>query len=228
MAGIVIRAPSRSDFSYMIPCLSPAGRPSLTEPVWSDPDVPLVVIDLASVETYFLVRALSGLAVEGDGPIWCPLMSEPAPMDLDIDAARDHASRLQLPFVRPPLHPSPLPRAMRLAALAAARSRAALFTVLATRLAWSTGADLDRLGEGAGAEDGDKEEDLEEYLPLIMGEIGVDVGEAKLAAEAGSDWDLELHSIAAGLAELGIDSAPALRRRRRLYTGQAAISAVLP
>jgi hypothetical protein len=222
----VIPAHSRSDFSHMIPSLSPAGRSRLTEPVWSDPDVPLVVIDLASVETYFLVRALSGLAVEGDGAMWCPLMSEPAPLDLDIDAARDHASRLQLPFVRPPLHPSPLPRAMRLAALAGARSRAALFTVLATRLAWSTGADLDRLGGGADAEDGDK--DLEEYLPLIMGEIGVDVGEAKLAAEAGSDWDLELHSIAAGLAELGIDSAPALRWRRRVYTGHAAISAVLP
>src|ERR1035441_2364159 len=51
----------------MTPSVSPDGRSRLAKPVWSDPDVPLVVIDLASVETYLLVRSLSGLAVVVDG-----------------------------------------------------------------------------------------------------------------------------------------------------------------
>jgi hypothetical protein len=189
-------------------------------------DVPLVVFDLASVETYFLVRSLSGLAVEADGAMWCPLVSEPASLDLDVAAAAALANRLQLPFVCPERHPAPVRRAMRLAALAAARGQAAIFTVRATRLAWSTGADLDRLieddVEGEGADD-----DPEAYLPLITEEIGVELGEARLAVMEGSDWDLELNSIAARLGRLGIHAAPALRWRGALYRGRAAISDLL-
>src|SRR5664280_3487979 len=109
----------------MTPSVSPDGRSRLAKPVWSDPDVPLVVIDLASVETYFLVRPLSGLAVEQAGAVWCPLISEPAQLDLDVDAARACANRLQIPFVRPETHHAPVPRAMRLAALASQRGRCA-------------------------------------------------------------------------------------------------------
>jgi hypothetical protein len=58
-------------------------------------------------------------------------------------------------------------------------------------------------------------------------EIGLDVSDAKLAAQEGSEWDLELRSIASGLAQLGIHAAPALRWRGKLYTGLVAISAVL-
>jgi 2-hydroxychromene-2-carboxylate isomerase len=199
----------------------------VTNPARSDPNVPLVVMDLASVETYFLVRALSGVAVEASGAIWCPLISEPAPLDFDVDAAEDCAARLQLPFVRPERHPAPVPRAMRLAALAAARGRGAIFTVRATRLAWSTGADLDRLGEDPGLQEGDNEDDLGGYLHLMMQEVGVDVAEATLAAEEGSEWDLELRSIACDLRRLGIHSAPALRLRGTLYAGREEISAVL-
>ena len=61
----------------------------------------------------------------------------------------------------------------------------------------------------------------------MVEEIGIDVCEAKLAAREGSEWDVELHALAGGLARLGIHAAPALRWRRRLYTGLAAISAVL-
>jgi hypothetical protein len=120
-----------------------------------------------------------------------------------------------------------VPRAMRIAALAAARSRAAIFTVRATRLAWSTGADLDRLELGAGLEEPEPDDDPEEYLRLMAQEIGLDVSDAKLAAEDGSEWDLELRAIASGLARLGIDAAPALRWHGRLYTGMDAISGVL-
>jgi 2-hydroxychromene-2-carboxylate isomerase len=199
----------------------------VTGSAWSDRDVPLVVIDLASVETYFLVPALSGLAVEAHGAMWCPLISEPAPLDLDIDAASAHAKRLQLPFVRPERHPAPLPRAMRLAALAAARGQGAIFSIRATRLAWATGADLDRLGEDHDVDGADADDDPAAYLPLMMEEIGVELGEARLAAEAGSDWDVELHSIAGRLERLGVGAAPTLRWRGRLYTGHIAISSVL-
>jgi len=207
--------------------VSPHERTSLVDRALHDPDVPLFAMDLASVETYLLVRPLSYLAIEQDGAVWCPLLSSPSVLDLDMDAARIHAQRLRLPFVRPERHPAPVPRAMRIAALAAARSRCAIFTVRATRLAWSTGADLDRLEHGAGLAEPDPDDDPEEYLRLIVGEIGVDVCDAKLAAREGSDWDVELCSIARGLAQLGIHVAPTLRWRGELHTGLAAISAVL-
>jgi len=211
----------------MTPSVSPRRRTSLVDRALNDPDVPLVAMDLASVESYLLVRGLSYLAVEQDGALWCPLLSNPAALDLDIDAARLHADRLQLPFVRPERHPAPVPPAMRIAALAAARGRAAIFTVRATRLAWSTGADLDRLELGAGLEDPDQDDDPEGYLRLMAHEIGLAVEDAKLAAQEGSEWDVELHALAGGLAQLGIDAAPALRWRGKLHTGLAAISAVL-
>ncbi len=211
----------------MTPSVGPRRRTSLVNRALSDPDVPLVAMDLASVESYLLVRGLSYLAVEQDGALWCPLLSRPAALDLDIDAARLHADRLQLPFVRPERHPAPVPTAMRIAALAAARGRAAIFTVRATRLAWSTGADLDRLELGAGLEDPDQDDDPEGYLRLMAQEIGLAVEDAKLAAQEGSEWDVELHALAGGLAQLGIDTAPALRWRGKLHTGLVAISAVL-
>jgi hypothetical protein len=211
----------------MTPSVSRHRRNSLVDRALSDPDLPLVAIDLASVETYFLVRPLSYLAVERDGALWCPLPSRPASLDLDVDAAMVHAHSLRLPFVRPERHPAPVPGAMRIAALAAARARGALFTVRATRLAWSTGADLDRLEVGAGLDESEPYDDPEGYLRLMMEEIGLDVCEAKLAAREGSEWDVALRALADGLGRLGIDSAPALRWRGELYTGLVAISGVL-
>ena len=82
---------SRPESSEMTSSVSLHGRTRLVDRALSDPDVPLFVIDLASVETYLLVRRLSYLASERDGAIWCPLLSRPAALDLDIDAARSHA-----------------------------------------------------------------------------------------------------------------------------------------
>jgi AcrR family transcriptional regulator len=222
-----VRSARRAPNLSLTPPASTDTRPRSSKPALSDPDVPLVVIDLASVETYFLVRPLSGLAVEQAGAVWCPLTSEPAQLDLDVDAARACANRLQIPFVRPETHHAPVPRAMRLAALASQRGRCAIWTVRATRLAWATGADLGRLGEDSRPQDNDAEDDLEGYLELMAQEIGLDLCDAKLAAEEGSRWDLELHSISRRLARLGIHSAPALRWQGNLYTGLDAISAVL-
>jgi predicted DsbA family dithiol-disulfide isomerase len=155
------------------------------------------------------------------------LISKPAGLDLDLEAARLHVDRLQLPFVRPERHPAPLPKAMRLATFASARGSGAIFTIRATRLAWAAGADLDRLGEQPSLEDGEIANGLEDYLRLIAREIGLDVEEAKLAMKDGSDWDAQLDRAAGCLAELGIDSAPALRWQGNIYTGLDAISAVL-
>ena len=207
--------------------VSPHRRTNLVDRAVSDPNLPLVAMDLASVETYLLVRPLSYLAIERDGALWCPLLSKPASLDLDIETARIHAHRLRLPFVRPERHPEPVPGAMRIAALAAARSRAAIFTVRASRLAWSTGADLDRLELGAGLEEPDGDDDAEGYLRLMAREIGLDVAGAKLAAQEGSEWDIELRALTDGLAWLGIHAAPALRWRGKLHTGLTAISAIL-
>jgi AcrR family transcriptional regulator len=222
-----VRSARRAPDLSLTPPVSPDRRARSSKPALSDPDVPLVVIDLASVETYFLVWPLSGLALEQAGAVWCPLISEPAQLDLDVDAARARANRLQIPFVRPESHHAPVPRAMRLAALASQRGRCAIWTVRATRLAWATGADLGRLGEDSRPQDIDAEDDLEGYLELMAEEIGLDVSDAKLAAEEGSQWDLELHSISRRLAQLGIHSAPALRWQGNLYAGLDAISAVL-
>jgi AcrR family transcriptional regulator len=222
-----VRPAGRAPNLSLTPPAKPNRWPGPAKPAWSDLDVPLVVIDLASVETYFLVRPLSGLAVEQAGAVWCPLISEPAQLDLDVDAAKACADRLQIPFVRPETHHAPVPRAMRLAALASQRSRGAIWTVRATRLAWATGADLGRLGEDSRPQDEDAEDDLEGYLELMAEEIGLDLCDAKLAAEEGSQWDLELNSISRRLAQLGIHSAPALRWQGNLYTGLDAISAVL-
>ena len=211
--------------SSSAPTVSPGRRPRPSRPAWSDPDVPLVVIDLASVETYLLVRALSDLAVEQHGAVWCPLISKPARLDLDLESARRQVDRLQLPFVRPERHPTVLRRAMRLATLASTRACGAIFTIRATRLAWATGADLDRLGDAPSVKNRDAEDD--DYLHLIVREIGLEIDEAKAAMEEGSDWDAELDCAAGRLGELGIHRAPALRWHGRVHTGLDAVSAVL-
>jgi AcrR family transcriptional regulator len=219
------RSARRARNSSSAPTVSPGRQPRPSQPAWSDPDVPLVVIDLASVETYLLVRALSDLAVEQQGAVWCPLISEPARLDLDLEAARRRADRFQLPFVRPERHPAALRRVMRLATLASTRGCGAIFTIRTTRLAWAAGADLDRLGDAPGVKDRDAEDD--DYLRLIVREIGVEIGEAKTAMEEGSDWDAELDRAAGRLGELGIHRAPALRWHGRVHTGLDAVSAVL-
>jgi AcrR family transcriptional regulator len=222
-----VRSARRPPKLSLAPPASRDTQPRFANSALSDPDVPLVVIDLASVETYLLVAPLIGLAVERAGAVWCPLISEPAQLDLDLDAARARANRSRIPFVRPETHHAPVPRAMRLAALASERGRCAIWTVWATRLAWATGVDLSRLGEESRPGDTDAEDDLDGYLELMAQKIGLEVSDAKLAAEEGSQWDLELQSIARRLAQVGIHSAPALRWQGHIYTGLDAISAVL-
>jgi 2-hydroxychromene-2-carboxylate isomerase len=176
-----------------------------------DPSVPLVVLDLASVETYFLVQPLSCLAFERDGAVWCPLISAPAPLDRDEREARACADRLELELAWPQRHPEPVSRAMRVAALAAAHGRGADFMLGMSRLAWGSGRDLDDPGE----------------WEFAAAENGLDAGEASAAAQEGSVWDLQLRDVARALKRLGVVKAPALRWQGQIYSGRQSIAPLL-
>jgi 2-hydroxychromene-2-carboxylate isomerase len=176
-----------------------------------DPQVPLVVLDLRSVETYLLVQPLTWLAPEQDGAVWCPLASPPAPLDLDREAAGRAAARLQLPIAWPARHPQPVPRAMRVAALACAHGAGVTCIFGMSRLAFGSGADL---------------EEPEQQL-LAAEEAGLTAQESTLAARDGAGWEEKLHALARELQELGISAAPALRWEGQLYLGTRAIAPVL-
>lgn len=195
--------------------------------VWRNPDVPLVVLDLASVETYLLVQPLGWLARQSEGTLWCPLASEPAPLDLELDAARRCAERARLPLNWPQRHPAPVPRAMRVAMLASQRGRAASFMFQMSRLAFGSALDVDRITGSVEWENVDPDR-REQYLVAVEDEMGLDPDEAMIAAEAGSSCDRELQAIAAELRRIGITTAPALRWDGQIHLGAAAITAVLP
>ena len=178
---------------------------------WADPDVPLVVLDLASVETYLLVQPLACLAFEEEGAVWCPLSSAPAPLDRDRRSAQARADHLGLELAWPQRHPEGVPRAMRVAALACARGRGADFMLGMSNLAWGSGRDL---------------EDPREY-EFMAGELGIERHEAGAAAQEGSAWDLELQRVASTLQRLSIVTGPTLRWQGEIYVGSQAVAPVL-
>jgi 2-hydroxychromene-2-carboxylate isomerase len=186
-------------------------RPPLSPAALRDPQAPLVVLDLCSVETYLLAQPLAWLAEEQAGAIWCPLASGPAPLDGDRAAAERAAERLQLPLTWPGRHPEPVFRATRVAALACARGFGAACIFGMSRLAFGGGADL---------------EDPEQYL-LAVEEAGVTPQEAMLAARAGDTWDARLRVLAQELRQLGIVAGPALRWQGHLHLGTREIAALL-
>jgi 2-hydroxychromene-2-carboxylate isomerase len=177
----------------------------------ADPRVPLVVLDLASVESYFLAQPLSCLAFEAQGAVWAPLISAPAPLDLDRAGAQRRGDALQLELAWPARHPRPRPAAMRVAALACAHGLGADFMLAMSRLAWGSGRDMDSPDE-------------HEFLAA---ELGLAFTEVRAAAREDSAWDLELASVAEDLAPLGIKTAPALRWQGQLYLGSEQILALL-
>jgi 2-hydroxychromene-2-carboxylate isomerase len=193
----------------------------------NDPAVPLVVLDLASVETYLLVQPLGWLARQSEGALWCPLASAPAPLDLDTDAAGRCAQRARLPLNLPERHPAPVPRAMRVAMLASQRGRAASFMFRMSRLAFGSALDVDQITGSVEWENVDPDHP-EQYLVAVEDEMDLDPDEAMIAAEAGSSCDRELQAIAAELQRIGITSAPALRWDRDIHLGATAITRVLP
>lgn len=176
-----------------------------------DSEVPLVVLDLASVETYLLVQPLTGLALESKGAVWCPIVGGAGQLDRDRDAARRAAARIELPLTFPARHPAPLPRATRIAALASNIGCGGSVIFAMSRAAFGGGADLDY-------PDG--------YMPALAG-TGLSGQEARLAAEKGAYWDGELQALDRELRGLGIDRAPALRWEGAVYRGVLEIAGLL-
>jgi hypothetical protein len=176
-----------------------------------DSRVPLVVLDLASVESYLLLQPLTGLALESAGAIWCPLASDPAPLDLDRESAARVASTVALAVSWPVRHPAAVPRAMQVATLACSRGQGAAVMYALSRIAFGGGGDVD---------------EPKEYLPALK-DTDLAAQEARLAAESGSRWEGELRRLALELAAIGIRRAPALRWGGQLYLGSRAIASVL-
>jgi hypothetical protein len=193
-----------------------------------DPSVNLVVLDLSSVQTHLLVQPLSWLAAEADGALWWPMLSGPGFLDHDRAIAKRCAELVELPLVWPERHPAPVPRAMRITALACERGRGATAMFSFARLAFGAGADLDRIEQGAGLEEFEAEESGDElFLEGVEQDTGLTPVETKLAAEQGSDSDAALSLLAVELRAVGISSAPALRWRGQTYLGCRAICSVL-
>jgi hypothetical protein len=191
-----------------------------------DPTVPLVALDLASVTSYLYVGQLAGLAPEHAGALWCPLVSEPTELDLDLDRARQVAERLRVPLNLPKRHPAPVLRMMRLAALACARGCGTSFFARMANLAYASSVDLEVLGRDAKRRQVDLDY-LETYDLQVDRGKPVTTRETRLAGERGSESDKALGLIAGELGALGVSGAPALRWGGELYVGIDAIERVL-
>jgi 2-hydroxychromene-2-carboxylate isomerase len=121
--------------------------------------------DLASPWTYLAAERVDRRFAEVR---WQPAIGEVLPGGRDLaaqrQAAEERAAELQLPLVWPEAQPAPGRSAMRVAALAAERGRAAEFVLAASRLAFCGGYDVDDpeiLAEAAAAADLGLEECLQ-------------------------------------------------------------------
>ena len=113
--------------------------------------------DLASPWTYLAAERVDRRFAEVR---WQPAVGEVLPAGRDVAAHRhvveERAAELQLPLVWPESQPAAARSAMRVAALAAERGRAAEFVLAASRLAFCGGYDVDDpeiLAEAAAAAD---------------------------------------------------------------------------
>lgn len=177
----------------------------------SDPAVPLVVLDLASVESYFLVQPLACLAFEQDGARWCPLLSPPEPLDLDRRMAEHTARALELELCWPERHPTPVPKAKRVATLACLQGCGADFMLRMFRLAWCSGRDLDNPRE----------------YEFVASELGLDAVIATSGAQQGSAWELAQLELAMQLQQIGIGAAPTVRWGGEVHRGRPTIEPLL-
>ena len=113
--------------------------------------------DLASPWTYLAAERVDRRFADVR---WQPAIGEALPVARDVGAQRraaeERADELQLPLVWPEAQPTAGRSAMRVAALAAERGRAAEFVLAASRLAFCGGYDIDDpeiLAEAAAAAD---------------------------------------------------------------------------
>jgi 2-hydroxychromene-2-carboxylate isomerase len=166
--------------------------------------------DLASPYTYLVAERVERRL--GD-VVWRPA-SLPSAADLYDDdavaAARRRAHDLRMPLVWPERFPARVPSAMRVATYATEQALGAAFAIAAGRLAFCGGFDLedpDILAEAAAA-------------------AGVDV-EGALAASRDPRRDHQVGIAGRVVGHGGGSALPALEYERRLYCGEAHISAWL-
>jgi 2-hydroxychromene-2-carboxylate isomerase len=161
--------------------------------------------DLGSPLTYLAAERVDRLF---GGVIWRPVLEEAMqPEAVDPALVEDRARALGLPLVWPDLQPDSVRPAMRVAALAAERGRAATFVLAATRLAFCGGFELDHpevLAEAAAAAD----LGLEDCL--------------KAAGDVARDGQME--EGARKLLAQGADALPVLRVGRTIFPGEHRIS----
>ena len=179
-------------------------------------DNDLFAFDLASVETYLVAGRVWKMAPIG--LVWCPVSlgtlgpgATPSVLDADRGAAERRAREIGLPLAWPERHGESLPRALRVAALAAEQGRGGTFMLAAARLAFAGGYNLD----------------WDPDLLLDAASVaGLNPRQAMLAADDHSR-DLALEQQAARLRSLGISLLPALRINRELALGERAIGELI-
>jgi 2-hydroxychromene-2-carboxylate isomerase len=164
--------------------------------------------DLASPWTYLAAERVDQRFAEVR---WQPAVGEALPGARDLAGQRrpveERAAELQLPLVWPEAQPSAARSAMRVAALAAERGRAAEFVLAASRLAFCGGYDVDDpeiLAEAAAAAD-----------------LGLDEC-LRAAGELRRDGPMERAALR--LLAQGADALPVLIVGRTLFCGEHRLS----
>ena len=160
--------------------------------------------DLASPWTYLAAERVDRRFADVR---WQPAIGEALPVARDVGAQRraaeERADELQLPLVWPDAQPAAGRSAMRVAALAAERGRAAEFVLAASRLAFCGGYDIDDpeiLAEAAAAAD-----------------LGLDEC-LRAAGELRRDGPMERAALR--LLAQGADALPVLVVGRALFCGE--------
>jgi 2-hydroxychromene-2-carboxylate isomerase len=160
--------------------------------------------DLASPWTYLAAERVDRLFAEVR---WHPAVADALPADrggeVERRAAEQRAAELRLPLVWPEAWPTPGRSAMRVAALAAERGRAAPYVLAASRLAFCGGYDVDD--------------------PEILAEAAAAAGlglEECLQAAGDLARDGRPEQAALRLLSQGADALPVLVVGRSLYCGE--------
>ncbi|HEY6399529.1 MAG TPA: DsbA family protein [Solirubrobacteraceae bacterium] len=174
-------------------------------------DRPAFFFDLACPFSYLAAEQVQRALGQVD---WIPVRGQDTSDEPwgRLEAACDHAQRravtLRLPLVWPERFPSPVPRALRVAAYAAEIGAGDRFTLAASRLAFCGGFDLEE--------------------PDVLAEAGAASGlasDALLAAACDLSRDVALRSNAWSLLAQGVTRLPAFRVGRHYLQGERAIEA---
>lgn len=196
MAEVIQLTPRRPDLS---------GRQ--TVPYAPEAAPPTLYFDLASPYTYLVAERIERRV---RGVVWRPAtLREPLLRGDEVAAeAQARAHALRMPLVWPERFPSRVPTAMRVATYANEQGSGSGYAIAAGRLAFCGGFDLedpDIIAEAAAA-------------------AGLDVDGALTAArDRRRDHQVEMAGRAVGHA--GGNALPALEHERRIYCGEAHITA---